>query len=402
MKYLMLVLDGMADRPLKELNNKTPLEVSRKQNIDFITKKGRIGRVITVPNGMEPASDVANLSLLGYDPKTSYTGRGPLEAADMGIELGEFDVAFRCNLITASGDTLADYSAGHISSKEAKILINFLNERLGTDYIRFYPGISYRHLMVLKPDIKYQIEDLKKCICVPPHNITGKRISQNLPKGKGSDILIKLMNESKVLLEKHEVNIVRVDLKENPANMIWLWGQGTRPRLISFYEKYQLTGSIISAVNLIKGIGKIIGLSPIDVPGATGYYDTDYKAKAEYALEALNHKEFVFVHVEAADEAGHNADIRAKISAIENFDHLLVGTILRAIKNEKNFRVMVLADHATPISLRTHTDEPVPFAIYGKGIEADEFQKFDEETAQKSKLTFNYGYQLMEYLIKGR
>jgi 2,3-bisphosphoglycerate-independent phosphoglycerate mutase len=350
MKYIVLVPDGMADRPLKELDDRTPLESARKPNMDFLVKNGQIGRAAMVPSGMEPASDVANLSILGYDPKKYYSGRGPLEAANMGIALGEFDVAFRCNLITASGDVMADYSAGHISSKEAQVLVKCIDKYLGKkDTIKFYPGVSYRHLMVLKPDISYNVEDFVKAECVPPHNILGQKISKNLPKGKAADFLIKLMNDSRPLLEKSEVNKVRIDLKENPANMIWLWGQGRKSALPSFKEKFGITGSIISAVDLVKGIGKTIGLEAIKVPGATAYYDTDYRAKARYAVDSLKDRDFVFVHVEAADEAGHNGDIREKILAIENFDSQIIGAILKAFKDDKNVRIMLLPDHATPI-----------------------------------------------------
>jgi 2,3-bisphosphoglycerate-independent phosphoglycerate mutase len=400
MKYIVLVGDGMADRPLKELDDRTPLEAARTTNMDYIVKNGQIGRASTIPKGMEPASDVANLSILGYDPKKYYSGRGPLEAANMGVELGEFDIAFRCNLITASGDIMADYSAGHISSKEAAVLINFIDEHLGKGHIKFHPGVSYRHLMVLKPDVNYNIEDLKKVECTPPHNILGQKLSKNLPGGKGAEFLIKLMDESRQLLEKNEINKVRVDLKENPANMIWLWGQGTRPSMPTFYERFGVKGSIISAVDLVKGIGRTIGLEPIRVPGATGYYDTDYKAKAEYALKALKEKDFVFVHVEAPDEAGHNGDLREKILAIENFDNLVVGTIMKHFKDSKNFRVMVLPDHATPISIRTHSEEPIPFAVCGHDITADQFETFDEKTAYESSMVFNAGWDLMDFLIK--
>jgi len=402
MKYIVLIGDGMADRPLKELGGKTPLEVARTRNMDYIVKHGQIGRVLTVPKGMEPASDVANLSILGYDPKTYYSGRGPLEAANMGVSLDEFDVAFRCNLVTTSGKIMADYSAGHITSKEAQTLIEFINNKLGKPHIKFYHGVSYRHLMVVKPDVGYNVEELKKIQCTPPHNMLGQKISKHLPKGKGADFITKLMNDSRPLLESNEINKVRIDLKENPANMIWLWGQGSRPTMESFKEKFGLTGSIISAVDLIKGLGKTIDLKPIDVPGATGYYDTAYKAKAEYALKALRDGDFVFVHVEAPDEAGHNGDIREKIAAIENFDALVVGTILNHFKEQKNFKILVAPDHATPITLRTHSREAVPFAILGKGIGKDQFSEFTEKTAQESGLAIDTGWELMKYFVKGK
>ena len=397
MKYIVLVGDGMADYPIQELDGRTPLEVARTPNMDFIAKNGKLGRVKTIPEKATPGSDVANISIFGYDPQKYYTGRGPLEAANLGIDLEEDDVAFRCNLIAASGDILTDYSAGHISSKEAAILIKFLDQRLGTERIKFYPGVSYRHLMLAKKGTQDRLEDLA---CKPPHDITGQSISTNLPKGEASEILIKLMEDSRSILEKHEINQVRVDLKENPANMIWLWGQGKKPAMPNFQEKYGLRGSVISAVDLIKGLGRILGLEVINVPGATGYYDTDYEGKAKAALKSLEKQDFVFVHVEAPDEAGHNGDLREKITAIERFDQLVVGTILNAFKRKKNFRILVLPDHATPISVKTHTPEPVLFGIFGKGISAGTFSKYCEKDAQNSDIYFEKGYELMDYFIK--
>ncbi len=397
MKYIVLVGDGMADYPIKELDNRTPLEVARTPNMDFIAKHGRLGLVKTIPKDMAPASDVANISILGYDPSKYYTGRGPLEAANLGIELGDEDVAFRCNLITTSADTLVDYSAGHISSEEAAILIKFIGQKLGTDRIKFYSGVSYRHLMLIKNAAEESFQDLE---CKPPHDISGQSISKNFPKGKGADILIKLMQDSRVILENEEINHVRIDLKENPANMIWLWGQGRKPSLPKFRDKYGLTGSVISAVDLIKGLGKILGLDVITVTGATGYYDTDYTAKAKAALKSLGNKDFVFLHVEAPDEAGHNGDLREKILAIERFDQLVVGAILKAFKRSKNFRILVLPDHATPVSIRTHTPDIVPFGIFGKGVMGRGFLNYSEKEAGKSDLSFEKGYELMDYFIR--
>jgi len=397
MKYIVLIGDGMADYPIAELDNRTPLEVARTPNMDYIARAGRLGRIKTIPEGMSPASDVAQISILGYDPKIYYTGRGPLEAANLGIELVEDDVAFRCNLVTVSADALIDYSAGHISSKEAAILIKFLDRKIGTNRFRFYPGVSYRHLILAKRGTEEHLQDLK---CMPPHDISGQSIAKNLPKGENRDIIIKLMQDSRQILEKHEINQVRIDLKENPANMIWLWGQGMKPTLPKFRDKYGITGSVISAVDLIKGLGKILGLEVINVPGATGYYDTDYEGKAKAALRSLENKDFVFVHVEAPDEAGHNGDLREKITAIERFDQLIVGTILNAFKRKKNFRLLVMPDHATPISLKTHTADTVFFGIFGEDVVSGGFPKYSEKEAQKSDLYFENGYQLMDYFIK--
>jgi len=398
MKYIVLVADGMADYPIKELNNCTPLEVARTPNMDFIAKAGRLGRVKTIPQGLSPASDVANISILGYDPKIYYTGRGPLEAANLGVKLEDDDVVFRCNLITVSSDTLIDYSAGHISSKEASIIMKFIDQNLGTNRIKFYPGVSYRHLMVIKRGTEEQLQDV---VCKAPHDIMGQIVFKNLPQGDRADILIKLMQDSHKILENHEINLVRIDLKENPANMIWLWGQGKKPNIPKFSEKYNLCGSVISAVDLIKGLGRILGLEVVNVAGATGYYDTDYEGKAKAAIKSLEDKDFVFLHVEAPDEAGHNGDLREKVTAIERFDRLVVGTILKAFKRKKNFRMLVLPDHATPLSLRTHTCDIVPFGIFGKDIVARGFLNYSEKEAEKSDLYFENGYELMNYLIRG-
>jgi 2,3-bisphosphoglycerate-independent phosphoglycerate mutase len=398
MKYIVLVGDGMADYPIKELDNRTPLEAARTTNMDFIAQYGMLGRIKTIPAGLSPASDVAQISIFGFDPKVYYTGRGPLEAANLGVELEDEDVAFRCNLITVSNDTIVDYSAGHISSKEAQALIKFIDKNLGTNRFRFYPGVSYRHLMLAKRGAEEHLHDLA---CCPPHDIIGESISKNLPKGEKADIIIKLMQDSYSLLNQHEINSVRVDLKENPANMIWLWGQGKKPSLPKFSDKYGLSGSVISAVDLIKGLGKILGLKVINVPGATGYYDTDYEAKARAALRSLEEKNFVFVHVEAPDEASHNGDLREKITAIERFDHLVVGTVLEGLKERKDFRILVLPDHATPIQVRTHVADKVCFGIFGQGISAGNFSAYSEKEAEKSELYFEKGHELMEYFIKG-
>jgi 2,3-bisphosphoglycerate-independent phosphoglycerate mutase len=398
MKYIILVGDGMADYPIKELGERTPLEAARTPNMDFIAKAGLLGRAKTIPDNMHPGSDVAIISILGYDPAKFYTGRGPLEAQNLGITLEEQDVAFRCNLITVSGDKLIDYSAGHISSKEAKVLMKFIDDNLGSERIKFYPGVSYRNIMLAKKGAQEYLQDLD---CQAPHDIAGQDISKNLPKGKNADFIIKLMEDSRRILENHEVNLVRIDLKENPANMIWLWGQGQKPNMPGFVEKYGITGSVISAVDLIKGLGKILGLDVIDVKGATGYYDTDYLAKAKASLRSLEKNDFVLAHVEAPDEAGHNGDLREKILAIERFDQLVVGTILEYFKRKKNFRILVLPDHATPVSLRTHTTDPICFAIFGKEVVAKGFLNYSEKEAQKSELYFKNGYELIDYFIKG-
>ncbi len=398
MKYIILVLDGMADYPLEELGKRTPLEIARTPNMDFIAQNGIVGTAAMIPANMSSGSDVATLSILGYDPEKYYTGRGPLEAANMGIELDKDDVVFRCNLVTVENEHMVDYSAGHIPTNEAHGLISFLEKELGSDSVRFYPGVSYRHLVVIKGTDGF--DDLNRITCTPPHDITGQDITNFLPRGKGCESLLRLMRSSKPLLEKHEINNVRIDLKENPANMIWLWGQGAKPDIPGFYERYGLNGAAISAVDLVKGIARIMGWKVIDVPGATGYYDTDYMAKAKYGLNALKENDLVFIHVEAADEASHNGDLRAKINAIENFDKLVAGTVLNGLKRHKNYRVWVLADHVTSLAKKTHTRDPICFAMHGKGIQPGGILKFNEKSAAQSQLKFDKGYKVMDYFLK--
>ncbi|MFA6321241.1 MAG: cofactor-independent phosphoglycerate mutase [Candidatus Omnitrophota bacterium] len=400
MKYAILVGDGMSDYPIKELDNKTPLEVAKIPNINAMAKQGMVGFVKTVPRGMKPASDIANLSILGYDPKAYYTGRGPLEAANIGVEIAENEVAFRCNLVTVNNDVMADYSAGHIKDKEAAALIEYLNEKLGTENIKFYHGKSYRHLLVIKTRSAGELNDLVKALCTPPHDIASQNIMKHLPKGSGAGLLNRLMSESRDMLEKHEINKVRVDLGENPANMIWLWGQGTNPNMPTFKGMFGIDGAVISAVDLVNGIGKIAGLELINVPGATGYYDTNYQGKGEYAVELLKRKDFIFVHVEAPDEAGHNGDLRAKITAIENFDKFVVGAVWNFLKDSGDYRVMVLSDHATPVALKTHVSDPAPFVMAGKNVEHNGFESYNEVNAAASKVKFKSGAALTENFIK--
>ncbi|MFA5261322.1 MAG: cofactor-independent phosphoglycerate mutase [Candidatus Omnitrophota bacterium] len=396
MKYIVIVPDGMADLPLEELSGKTPLEAAHTQNMDFLARNGNVGMIKTIPDGLKPGSEIGNLSLLGYDPKKVFSGRAPLEAANLGIELADDEIAFRCNLVTVMDKKMVDYSAGHIKDKEAALIIDTLNERMEAESVRFYPGKSYRHIMVIKVrDIK-ESRDIK---CTPPHDIMGKEIDRYLPEGPGSKILLKLMEKSRIILADHPVNNVRVDLKENPANLIWLWGQGIKPALPSFKEKYGVDGGIISAVDLVNGIGRLAGLDIIKVPGITGYYDTNYLGKAEYALNALKTKNFVYIHIEAPDEAGHNGDAKAKMECIEKIDREIIGTILTHFDAHEDVRILVLPDHPTPVSLRTHTREPVGFVMYGKGIPLDTAETFNETTAKLKGLKYQSGEALMEFFM---
>jgi 2,3-bisphosphoglycerate-independent phosphoglycerate mutase len=396
MKYAVLIGDGMADFPIRELGETTPLQKARIPNMDHIARHGRTGLAITVPEGMPPGSDVANMSIIGYDPQKYYTGRAPLEAASMGVPLGKNEVAFRCNLITVDDNIIADYSAGHITSEEAKVLIETIDRELGNERFRFYPGISYRHLMVAAGGTGANVE------CTPPHDVVGEDKEQHMPKGEDSGVLCEMIDASMPLLEKHAINIERIKAGKKPANSIWLWGQGYAPAFLTFKELYGATGSIISAVDLLKGIGIYAGLDVINVPGATGYLDTNYSGKAEYALESLKTRDFVFVHVEAPDEAGHMGDLDAKIQAIEDFDEMVVGPILDFIRGaDEDYTILVMPDHPTPISLKTHTTDPVPFAIYStKENNVDGTPAFDERSVMSGSLGTVYAANLVHMLIE--
>jgi 2,3-bisphosphoglycerate-independent phosphoglycerate mutase len=396
MKYCVIIPDGMADYKLEKLSGRTPLEAARTPNLDNISSNGILGVVNTVPKNFKPGSDIACLSVLGYDPKVYYTGRAPLESASLGIELGEKDWAVRCNLITAIDGILEDFSAGHISDNEAELIMSILNEQLAGGSVRFYAGKSYRNIMVYNGDIAIEAD------CTPPHDIIGKSITQNLPKGKGSEILIDLMRSSYHLLEDHELNKVRVDLGDNPANMIWLWGQGKRPSLVPFEQLYGISGAVITGVDLLRGLATYIGWNIIEVPGATAYLDTDYDAKARYAIEAMETHDLVLIHVEAPDEAGHEGNIHEKIRAIENIDKKIIGPVLSALKKYNEFRMLVLPDHYTPISKRTHTSDPVPFTIYGNVSGNISKLSFSESNAEQTGLRVKKGYKLMSHFIEGK
>lgn len=403
MKYVVLVGDGMADLPIKELDGMTPLQKAFTPNMDRLASEGLLGRVRTIPEGMHPGSDVANLSILGYNPREVYSGRAPLEAASIGISLKNSDVAYRCNLVTLKYNRnrtramMEDYSGGHISTEEARVLIQDLDTSLGTESISFYPGVSYRHLMIWSQG-SADIE------CVPPHDILGKDIADYLPVGKGEDILKKLMMDSVDILEAHPVNRERRENGKNPCNSIWLWGQGTKPRLTTFKEKYSIHGALVSAVDLAKGLGVYSGFEILDVPGVTGYLDTNYRGKVEYSLTALNTVDFVYVHVEAPDEAGHSGNVRDKIKAIEDFDAQVVGPLIEGMKRFGEYRILLMPDHPTPIELRTHTADPVPFVIFdSRRTRRISNDTFDEEILKKERLlVFDEGFRLIDYFIKGK
>lgn len=394
MKYVILIGDGMADYPLLERGNKTALQLARTPNLDFVAREGSIGLVQTIPDGMTAGSDIATLSILGYDPATYHTGRGPIEAMALQIPLAADEFAFRCNLIAETDGILADFSGGHITTEEARKLIAALNAALRTSWLdqgwelSFHAGVSYRNILVLKARSGAADFAMGKEIGgAPPHDLVGARINDHLPKAA---ILREIMLSSKDILEQHDVNVQRAARGKEKANMIWLWSGGQKPVMPAFADLYGVQGAVISGVDLIKGLARLVGLQVINVPGATGYIDTNYRGKAEYALRSLEDTDFVLVHVEAPDEAGHLGDIDLKVQTIETFDTMVVGTVLKGLKEEfsateEGYRILVMPDHYTPVSVGTHTREPVPFAIYDSRAPSAEGSEggFDEQSALK-------------------
>lgn len=395
MKYVLLQADGMPDHKLPELGNRTPLEAANTPNLDKAAKIAmQFGMVKTIPDNLPPGSDVGNLTVLGYDPNVYYTGRSPLEAASIGVEIGPSDVTLRCNLVTLSennGETIMhDYSAGHISTEEAAELINDLKSGLEEDNHRLFPGISYRHLLVWtggNTDIQ----------TTPPHDISDKPIAEYMPSGNGAEKLIELIIKSREILKNHPVNKKRASEGKNPANSIWLWGQGTAPKMPSFKELYGIDGSVISAVDLVKGIGHYAMLEVIDVPGATGYLDTNYQGKVDYALDSLNRVDLTMIHIEATDETGHVGKAELKIQAIEDFDSKVLGPVLEGVKKFGDYRILIISDHPTPIDIRTHINEPVPFAIISSSDESikNDLLVYTEESASCTGLYISEGWKLM-------
>lgn len=397
MKYCVLLADGVSDHPCEELDGLTPLEAADIPNVHSIAKNGITGALNTIPDGMYPGSDIGNLSVLGYDPKVFYTGRSPLEAAAMGVSLAPEDVSFRCNLVTLGmeGESLVmeDYSAGHISSEEAKELITYLAQELGNETFQFYPGVSYRHLVVWRGGV-----DTMELTA--PHDISDKPVAPHMPRGEGSKPLIELMNSAQMLLKSHPVNRSREERGDRVANSIWLWGHGRVPRLEPFPKLFGAEGAVISAVDLVKGIGLLAGLEFIAVPGATGFIDTNYRGKAEYALEALKEKDFIYIHVEAFDEAGHLGDAAKKVKALEDFDRQLVAPFIEGLRAMGPFRVVICPDHPTPVALKTHVAEPVPYALWDSTQPGDSVVRYTESCRQTGSRHFTVGHEMMRYLMR--
>lgn len=401
MKYLVMLCDGMADEPNEALGNSTPMEKANKPCMDRLAAKAEVGIVKTVAEGLKPGSDVANLSVLGYEPAVYYSGRSPLEAASIGIDLKDTDVTLRCNLVTLSDEedyekkTILDYCADDISSEEAKILIEYIQEKLGNDKFRFYPGVSYRHCLV------WSNGNPHPGVLTPPHDITGKVITDYIPKGEAVDELYDLMKKSYDLLKDHPVNKARIARGKRPANSIWLWGEGTKPLLDNFSEKFGKKGSMISAVDLLKGIAICAGMNSVDVEGATGYLDTNFDGKCKAAIEEFKKgADLVYIHVEAPDECGHRGEIENKVKAIEMIDEHILAPVVEFLRGYDDFAVLVCPDHPTPLSIRTHTSTPVPYLIYDSKNEIDSGVKvFCEKEARETGNYIEKGFTMMNYFL---
>jgi 2,3-bisphosphoglycerate-independent phosphoglycerate mutase len=380
------------------LGGKTPLEAARVPAMDAVAAAGVVGRANHVPRSLPPGSDVANLSLLGYDPVENYTGRAPIEAVAQGIALGPDDWAVRCNLVTVEDQVMRDFTAGHISTAEATQLIAAIQQAVGSDTIEFHPGVSYRNLLVCRA-AGGLVPFTRETRTTPPHDLTDKSVIDDYPRGPGSDLLTELMRASAGVLADHPVNVARRAQGKPPATTAWLWGQGGVPKLASFADRYGVRGAMITAVDLLRGLAELIGWRRIEVPGATGYTDTDYAAKGRYAIRALDDADLVCVHVEATDEASHEGDTAAKIKALEEIDRHIVGPVHEALRSRGEYRILVTPDHPTPLRIKTHSHGTVPFAMAGAGIDADAATTYDDPTSLASALSFDPGWRLMSYFL---
>ncbi len=402
MRYLILVTDGAGDEPMEELDGKTPLEAAKLPNINTLAARGSVGMVSTIPKGMAPGSDAANLSVMGYDPKVYHTGRSPLEAVSMGIEMALTDVAFRCNLVTLDGEgayedlIIKDHSAGDITTEEARILVKAVNQELATDEIKFYGGFSYRHAMIVhQGSTEYDL--------TPPHDVLDQRTQPHLPKGQGSAFIRDMMKKSYQILKDHPINIARMEKGLNPANSIWIWGQGRKPNLTTIFDKYLVKGVTISAVDLIKGIGICAGMEPINVDGATGTINTNYGGKAKAAIDAFKDgNDFVFLHLEGPDECSHQGDLGGKIKCLELIDEKIVGPLTEFLENDlEEYRFLVLPDHQTPLRIRTHLGGPVPFVLYDStDRKSEDRARAYGETYGNKGMFFSKGYELTDYFFR--
>lgn len=400
MKYAIIIPDGCADEPQESLAGRTPLQAASTPAMDQVAAEGLVGRAFHVPANLPPGSDVANMSLLGYDPEANFTGRAPLEAAAQGIELGPEDWAIRCNLVTIEQQVMRDFTAGHISTAEAAELLRAAQQELVGDLpLEFVPGVGYRNLLLFRgqggsPPFAADTR------ATPPHDLTGSSVADDYPRGSGSDLLHDLMSRSLSLFSSHPVNVARVASGKLPATNVWLWGLGRAPRLAPFREVYGVRGAMITAVDLLRGLAALIGWQRIEVPGATGYTDTDYAAKGRYAVEALATTDLICVHVEATDEASHEGDVTAKIAALEEIDRHIVAPLLAALRAAGQYRILITPDHPTPLRIKTHSHGPVPFAMAGTAVAADASATYDEASASRSELCFPVGWKLMRHFLQ--
>ncbi len=400
MKYVVLLCDGMADYPVEELGGETPMSKSVTPNMDKLAKDSVIGLVKTVADGMKPGSDVANLSVLGYDPAVCYTGRSPLEAGSIGIDMKSDDVSFRCNLVTVSDEddflqkTLVDYCADDISTAEAEILVKYLAEHFDNNEFTLYSGVSYRHCLI------WHKGTLDVGTLTPPHDITGRKVTEYIPAHPNAKKLYDMMKKSVELLKNHPINLDRIKRGLRPANCVWFWGEGVRAQLKDFKECYGLNGSMISAVDLLKGIGKFANMHVVNVEGATGYIDTNFKGKADAAIKELaDGQDFVYIHVEAPDECGHRHEIENKVKSIEIIDKDILGRMLPELDKYDDYKIIILPDHATPLALKTHTNDMVPFLIYTKSVKVIGKDTFNEKTATETGVVIEKGPEIMKYFI---
>jgi len=397
MKYIVILGDGMADYGVDSLGGKTPLDVAKKPNIDYMSQHGELGLVKTVPDGIKPGSDVANLSVMGYEATKYYTGRSPLEAASIGVKLKDNDITFRCNLVTLSDEenyedkTMIDYSSDEISTAEAAEIISAVQAELHTDIINFFSGVSYRHLMV------WEGGSLNVTL-TPPHDISDRKIADYLPKGDGSEQILDMMKKSEKILKQHPVNKKRIANGKRPATSIWIWGEGSKPMLDTFASKFDLKGSVISAVDLIKGIAICADMNSIDVDNVTGNVDTNFDGKAQAALDALNNSDFVYIHMEAPDECGHRGEVENKIKSIELIDEKVVGFLRKKLEGT-DYRMLIMPDHPTPLRLKTHVSDPVPYVIYDSTKDTGSGLAYNESNAKKTGRYISEGYTLMPYFL---
>ncbi len=401
MKYMVLLGDGMADWPLPAYDGRTPLQVAQTPAMDRLANEGVSGLFSPIPEGLPPGSDVGNLSLFGYDPRQTFGGRAPIEAANQGISLTDHQVAFRCNLVTLQDGVMRDFTAGHITSAEGAVLMAALNEGMRDRFpTMFHPGVSYRHLVVFTGTPECTPDDCVALMCEPPHNITGQPYKSFLPKGKVAELVLEMMSCSQEILRNHPVNAARIQAGHAPASSIWLWGQGKSPAMATYQEKFGITGAVISAVDLVKGIGKLAGLDVIDVPGATGWIDTDYEGKIAAGLEALETRDFVYIHLEAPDEAAHQGRADLKIRAIEDFDRRIVAPAMAYQKTHPECRILVAPDHYTTIETKTHAGGPLPFALSGYGITPNGGSAYSETDATRTGLSLPDAHTLVAQMFQ--